>query len=585
MIELRDITFAYNLAKVPALRDLSLTIARGEIAGVIGRAGAGKSTLCALCAGFVPNFYQGVITGSASVDGVDVVTSSVADLVRHVALVGSTAFSQISGARFTVFDEVGFALEQLGVPRAEMIERINWSLDVMQIGHLRDRSPYALSGGQQQRMVIAAALALRPPVLVLDEPTAQLDPLAIEELAVLLSELAAGGTTILFAEHRLEWAAGLAHRIVVLDEGSILADGEPRATLTDPRLLERNVGWPRPARMAEYARSAGLWPATVPLPATLEQLVRALSTVQPMSSPEPDRPMPSALCAAPEAPGHSTDSPAEREIEHVSLTYPGGVEALRDVSLTIGAGERIALLGRNGAGKSTLVRHLNGLLRPSSGRALVHGTDTHTTTVAQCSRYVGIVFQDIRNQLFARSVRDELRFGPRNLGFHPNRIEQLVDQALESLRLTDAAEMHPYDLPAPRRRLVAVAAVLAMDVDVLVLDEPTAGLDSAGIEILAQLLYEWAARGKSAIVVSHDIDFCFENLTRVILVAGGEFVLDSATASLDGRELAVLAENVGLPIGLQAARALGVPDGGPLARALQQRPEPLPRASAEARMG
>src|SRR5690606_25028176 len=180
---LHDVSFAYADAKSAALRGITLEVPAGQILGVIGRSGAGKSTLCALCAGFVPNFYSGRIRGRALVDGQDVVQQPVASLVRHVSLVSSNPFSQISGARTTVYEEIGFGLENLGLPRPEMIERIEWALDAMRIAQLRDRSPYALSGGQQQRMVIAAALAMRPPVLVLDEPTAQLDPPTTEELA------------------------------------------------------------------------------------------------------------------------------------------------------------------------------------------------------------------------------------------------------------------------------------------------------------------------------------------------------------------------------------------------------------------
>jgi energy-coupling factor transport system ATP-binding protein len=572
-IELADVSFRYAGSKAPALRQVTLAVPAGQICAIVGRAGAGKSTLCALISGFIPHFYDGAIKGAAHVEGQDVVAKPIGELIRHVALVGSNAFSQISGARYTVFEEIAFGLENLGVPRDEMAERANWALEAMRIAHLSDRSPYALSGGQQQRMVIAAALALRPPVLVLDEPTAQLDPLAVEELAELLRGLAAGGTTVVFAEHRLEWTAALAQRVLVLDEGTILADGEPRATLTDARLIEHQVGWPLPALIAERARQAQLWPEATPLPATLEQLVTGLAGAAsaPGAAPHP----------APEPQVRILEPPEIVRVEGVRFSYPSGIEALRGVSLTVSGGERVALLGRNGAGKSTLVRHLNGLLRPSAGRVLVAGADTRSTTVAKCARTVGIVFQDIRNQLFARTVRDELRFGPRNLGFHPNRVEQLVEQALEALDLADAADMHPYDLPAPRRRLVAVAAAVAMDVDLLLLDEPTAGLDNAGIALLARLIHDWAARGKSALVVSHDIDFCFANLARIVLMAGGEIVLDTPADAIDGHERAVLAENVGLPIGLQTIATLGIDERSPLGQALQPRPELLPPTSAD----
>src|SRR5262245_20949155 len=190
IIALRDVTFTYALASAPALQGITLDVPAGQICAIVGRMAAGKSTVCALCAGFIPNFYNGQISGSAVVDGQNVVVKTVADLVRHVGLVSSNPFSQISGACFSVYEEIGFGLENLGLPRDEMAERIEWALAELQLSDLRDRSPFALSGGQQQRMVIAATLAMRPPVLVLDEPTAQLDPLAAADLAGILRDLA-----------------------------------------------------------------------------------------------------------------------------------------------------------------------------------------------------------------------------------------------------------------------------------------------------------------------------------------------------------------------------------------------------------
>ena len=226
------------------------------------------------------------------------------------------------------------------------------------------------------------------------------------------------------------------------------------------------------------------------------------------------------------------------------------------------------LVGRNGAGKSTLLRHTNGLLQPSAGQVLVQGLDTRKTTVARCARHVGIVFQDIRNQLFARTVRDELRFGPRNLGYPAAEIDALVEQAMTALGLSEFADTHPYDLPPALRRLVAVGAVLAMNSDVLVLDEPTAGLDNPSIARLKTLAHELVAQGKSIVVVSHDLDFCFEALDRVILMQNGQITLDSRWSQLEEPTRATLEADVGLPLALQAARTLAAPAESALGRLL-----------------
>lgn len=580
IIDLRDVSFTYAIGTRPALSNLTLAVPAGQICAVIGRAGAGKSTLCALCAGFIPNFYQGNFGGSAQIDGQDVVERPVAELVRHVGLVGSNAFSQISGARFTVYEEIGFGLENLGLPRDEIAERIEWAIGALQLGDLRDRSPYALSGGQQQRLVLAATLAMRPPVLVLDEPTAQLDQPTIEQLAELLRGLSQRGTTILFAEHRLEWTAELAERVIVLDEGRAIADGPPDAVLTDPALRERGIGWPRPALLAEQARARGRWPAGRPLPVTLAGLLdglkqRELSATsddtgagsntrqedkQTGRPAETDRsrlqvsPSPSLLVS--QSPRLPAGQPDVVVVDNVRFSYPSGVEALRGVSLTIGRGERVALLGRNGAGKSTLLRHFNGLLRPSAGQVTVAGIDTRKTTVARLSRHVGIVFQDIRNQLFARTVRDELRFGPRNLGHPAAQVDAMVERAMAALGLAEVADVHPYDLPPALRRLVAIGAVLALESDVLVLDEPTAGLDNPSIARLNDMARDLAAQGKTVVVVSHDLDFCYEALERVILLQAGRLTLDTSWQLLDASGRDRLSDAVGLPLALAADLAL-----------------------------
>jgi len=502
-ISIANVSFAYRDTRRAALRELSLQVAEGQICAVVGRGGAGKSTLCALCAGFIPQFFAGAIRGSAHVDGQDVITTPIAQLTRHVALVTTNPASQISGARFTVFEEVAFGLENIGMPVPEMRSRVEWALGAMGIADLGERSPFALSGGQQQRMVIAAALALKPPVLVLDEPITQLDPHAANNLAALLRSLAGQGTTILVAEHRLDWVAELADQVVALDDGQLIAEGTPAVVFGNPLLAERGIRMLRTQRVT-------------PKPSPTAAVTRA-------------------------APLLTLDS--------VSYNYPGGVAALRNVSLAIGAGEQVAMLGRNGAGKSTLARHLNGLLRPESGQVLVAGQDTRRASVASCARHVGLVFQDVRNQLFARTARDELRFGPRNLRYPPAKIEALVDSALDALGLREVADEHPYDLPYAMRRLVAIAAVVAMDSPVLVLDEPTAGLDTSAVERLVQLCQQRAARGTSTIVITHDLDFAYAALDRVILLDAGTIALDAHWDTLDAAQSALLDASVGLPSG------------------------------------
>ena len=274
MIRLADVTYSYPRATVPALSGLSLEIPAGEFCAVIGANGAGKSTLCYALAGFVPHFYRGQLTGKVEVAGIDVVASSLAQIAGNVGLVFANPFNQITGARFTVRDEVAFGLENLGVPREEMETRIDEVLRFAELTALADRSPFALSGGQQQRLAIASVLVMRPRVLVLDEPTSQLDPIGSREVFAVLRDLAATDeSTVVLAEQKLEWVAVFADRVLVLHEGRIVADGPPADVLASPDLPRYGLEPTRYTQAARAAQAAGLRQEKTALPVTLEEAV------------------------------------------------------------------------------------------------------------------------------------------------------------------------------------------------------------------------------------------------------------------------------------------------------------------------
>lgn len=275
MIEIKGLTYAYPATQTPALTDLSLDVPAGQFCAVVGANGAGKSTLCYAIAGFVPHFYHGELTGSVRVAGIDVPSASLARLAGEVGLVFANPFNQITGARFSVREEIAFGLENLGVPRGAMLARVDEVLTLAGLADTGDRSPYALSGGQQQRVAIASVIVMRPRVLVLDEPTSQLDPAGTREVFETLHRLAvSGGATVLLAEHKLEWIAVYADRVVVLDRGRIAADGPPGEVLADPDLARFSLAATRYTQAARLAVERGLVPLDRPLPVTLEQAVR-----------------------------------------------------------------------------------------------------------------------------------------------------------------------------------------------------------------------------------------------------------------------------------------------------------------------
>ncbi len=275
MIELHQVHYTYPGAQQPALRDVTFSVPPGQLCALVGASQAGKSTLCYTLSGFIPHFFRGALRGSVRVAGLEVPQTPLADLAGVVGLVFQNPFNQISGARFSVRDEVAFGLENLGVPRAEILPRVEQALEMVGLAELADRSPYALSGGQQQRLALAAVIVMRPAVLILDEPTAQLDPVGTRAVFEALRRITAGGqTTVLLVEHKLEWIATFADRVLVLDGGRLVADGEPRAVLGSAQAWDHGVGLTRYTQAAQRAVERGLAQACGPLPVTLEQAQR-----------------------------------------------------------------------------------------------------------------------------------------------------------------------------------------------------------------------------------------------------------------------------------------------------------------------
>jgi energy-coupling factor transport system ATP-binding protein len=272
MISFRNVIYTYPATATPALKNVSFGIPAGQFCAVVGANKAGKSTLAFAVAGFIPHFYHGTLKGEVTVDGKDTRSAPLHDLVLSVGLIFQNPFNQISGTKFTVREEVAFGLENLGIPREEMLARVEETMALVGIEDLAGRSPLALSGGQMQRVAIASVLAMRPRVLVLDEPTSQLDPVGSREVFTAVRALMEGGrTTVVMIEHKLEWVAAFADRVIVLSGGSLVADGTPGEVLTDESLLEQGVGQTRYTQAARRARQAGFWPADRRLAVTLDE--------------------------------------------------------------------------------------------------------------------------------------------------------------------------------------------------------------------------------------------------------------------------------------------------------------------------
>jgi energy-coupling factor transporter ATP-binding protein EcfA2 len=478
VLTLEAASYRHAGAATETLREVSLTLHEGELAALTGASGSGLSTLCLVLGGLAPRVVGGELQGHLRLDGQDTSTWPMHRFPEHVVVGLGRPAAQLSLVVDTVFEEVAFGPANLGRPRDELVGRTWAALEAIGIAPLAGRDPRRLSGGEQQLVVLAGLLAMGARHLVLDGPLAHLDPTTRDIVLDVLRRHAAEGHAVLVAEHRPHLLAG---------------GCDTQAHLVEGRLVREPPG--TPPESGGRAASA---------PAPLER-----SPVHPATA-------------------RTSGSAPDIVLEGVTHRYPTGVMALEAVDLTIRGGETVAIMGRNGSGKTTLVRHLDGLLRPTSGRVRLGGEDVARRSVAQLAGTVALGFQDPDRQIFARSVRAEVELGPRQLRREPRVRDTAVERALDAVGLADEAASHPADLPEGSRRLLALASLLAMECPILVLDEPTAGLDDAGAHIVERIVAAERALGHTVIAVSHDDRFVARSFERVVRLDGGRIVDDGA---------------------------------------------------------
>ncbi len=505
MITLRDLTYIYPQAKTPALQDVNWEVEDGTFVLVAGPSGSGKSTLLRCLNGLVPHFTGGVLAGEGSVYGHDIVRAGPRLLSRVVGFVAQDPESQ------SVLDhverEVAFALEQAAIPPAEMRVRVEESLASLDLTPLRNRALQTLSGGERQRLAIAAVLALRPHVLVLDEPTSQLDPQSAEDVLRALVRLNEDlGLTIVLAEHRLDRILRYADRLTYLEAGRIVADGPVRETLAHV-----NVGPP----LVQLGRALN-WQ---PLPLTVKEgktFVASMDEVVSSSRRDDEARKPGVPLL---------------NVEGVRFAY-NGRQTLRGVDVSVREGEVVALVGRNGAGKSTLLKCIVGLLRAQSGDIRVLGRDVVGRDVADICRDIGYLPQNPDDLLFAETVTEELQttLGNHRLTATPDAIDVL----LHRLGLGAFGEAYPRDLSVGQRQRVALGAVTVTRPRLLLLDEPTRGLDSSTKSEMIALWREWLSDGAGILLVTHDVELAATIADRTIMLGEGEVIAAGPTRDVLG---------------------------------------------------
>ncbi|MEU0663167.1 ABC transporter ATP-binding protein [Streptomyces lavendulocolor] len=548
MIRFENVTVTYADAGAPTLAGVDLTVPEGELVLLVGPSGVGKSTLLNAVSGLVPHFTGGTLRGRVTVGGRDTRTHRPRELADVVGTVGQDPLAHF--VTDTVEDELAYGMESLGLAPAVMRRRVEETLDLLGLAALRERPIATLSGGQQQRVAIGSVLTPHPKVLVLDEPTSALDPAAAEEVLAVLQRLVHDlGTTVLMAEHRLERVVQYADRVALLPApGAPVVVGPPAEVMAVSPVhppvvaLGRLAGWdPLPLSVRDARRRAGglrdrlagrtppPGPATAPAPA-------APASAAPASGAPGDGPRRAGAArsgvravlerlvrggATPPAPAAA---PAVAEARGLTVRR-GRVEALRDVDLVVRAGETVALMGRNGAGKSTLLGTLVGLVEPASGSVLAGGRVPHRTPPRELVRHVGLVPQEPRDLLYADTVAAECAAADADAGAAPGACRALVSELLPGV----ADGTHPRDLSEGQRLALALAVVLTARPPLLLLDEPTRGLDYAAKARLAGVLRGLAAEGHAIVMATHDVELAAELAHRVVILADGEVVADGPT--------------------------------------------------------
>jgi len=480
-----NVSFRYREREELAIKDISLQLDAGEVLLIAGASGCGKTTLARAINGLIPRSYKGELTGRILIHGQDTARMSLAQISRNVGTVLQDPERQILGTK--VINEVAFGLENAGLPREEILNRAEGSMEHLRISELRHRDTFNLSGGEKQKVALAGVLAMEPSLLLLDEPLASLDPASALEALKMMRELADEGIAVLIVEHRVEDVLKISpDRMLFMVDGEVVYEGSTARVAQSVDYHEVKL----PARIVMERA------AEDPPPAKIEFLPGVVPGDEPMV-----------------------------RFEHVSFFYEEGRDVLHDINLTIDAGDIIAVLGPNGAGKTTLVKQAIGLLRPKSGNVYVEGKNTRDLSIAEIASTLGYIFQSPSHMLFATSVRDELTFGPSNLGHPIEEIEKEVQTAIDIMNLSGMEENPPLALSFGQQKRVSIAAVLAMGSKILVMDEPTAGQDYKNYMDFMDSILQLPSF-EAILFITHDVDLAVVYANRAILLNEGRLVGD-----------------------------------------------------------
>jgi energy-coupling factor transport system ATP-binding protein len=511
LVDARDVWVKYRGANDYALKGVSVSVSEGEVVAVVGPTGAGKTTLCKVLSGIIPNFgaYDD-FKGNVTVDGKSTLGKRVGEISRSCAMVFQDYESQLF--RTTVELEVAFGPENLCLSRDEILKRVRRSLELVGLVGFEKRYSFALSGGQKQRLAIASMLALQPKVLILDEATSDLDPRGKREVYAVVRRLLDEGAirSLVMVDHHLDKVAEFADRVVLMDSGRVVMEGGTEDVLSEVDLL-RSLGL-NPPEPAELFHDLGL--GLKPLPMTVEEALERMPALRNFRKPSEEE--------------VNRREPAV-EVEDLWFAYPGGDWVLKGVNLTVRSGEMIGLIGQNGSGKTTLAQTIMGILKPRRGRIRLFGKDVTSQDLMERAVTVGYVFQNPDYQIFTKSVYEEIAYGLRARGMGEEEVRKRVEEVARMVGLSALLDEDPFFLPKAHRQRVAVASVLALNPKVVILDEPSTGLSPGETRALMDLARELNRKGTTFIIITHEMWVVAEYCNRVVLMSDGNVVLDAPT--------------------------------------------------------
>ena len=526
---LKNLTYRYSEDAPDVLSDVSLEIQKGAVTAVVGPSGCGKTTLVNILSGVIPKLENnGTLSGEMEL-GENAL----------VSVVSQSPENQLFG--YGVEDAIAFGMENMGLPPEEISERMEYVFDLLNLQYLRKRSVAALSGGQRQAVCIASVLAMQPDILIMDEPVSSLDPNGKKMVQGVLNQLRADGTTVLIVDNNLEWSAGIVDRVVGLFDGKVLFDGVKEAFFEDFALQEK-LGVTIPQEAEIYRAMAGL-DHDISMFYSMDGAIHELDQIFPQED-----------FTAP-VPAEAAGEEALLTTHQLNKVFADGFQALKDINTSFPKGKVVAILGQNGSGKTTLVKHLNGLYKPTSGDVRYLGQSTLKKTVAQISRNIILVFQHPEHMLFEQTVTQEITFCARmqQLPF----TDEQVAEVLSTYGLSADAETFPINLSMGKKHLLTILSVLFSSADVVILDEPTLGMDLHIKTQLEEIISYLKDQGKTVLIISHEIPLVFKVADSAVILSAGKKIFEGSKEALARREDIFSDINIALPPVVRLSKRYG----------------------------